>query len=131
MAGFGGNLIQWFDSYLTRRKQRLTVLGATSSTFSVTSGVSQGFMLGPVLFTLYVKDLSNVVEFDKIAMFPDDTILLSTIKTEKTAKTYKKMTWTTCKFGRQCLASRSTTRNAKPNTRPERLRQQLQHTNYL
>ena len=70
MAGFGGNVIQWFDSYLTRRKQRLTVLGATSTIFPVTSGVSQGFMLGPVLFTLYKKDLSNVVEFDKIAIVP-------------------------------------------------------------
>jgi hypothetical protein len=26
MAGFGGNLIQWFDSYLTNRQQRVTVL---------------------------------------------------------------------------------------------------------
>ena len=88
------------DSYLTKRKQRLTVLGATSTTLPVTSGVSQGFILGPVPFTLYVKDFSNVVEFGKIAMFPDDTKILSTIKPEKTAKTYK-MTWTTCKFGRQ------------------------------
>jgi hypothetical protein len=42
MAGFGGNLIQWFDSYLTNRQQRVTVLGATSTTLPVTSGGPQG-----------------------------------------------------------------------------------------
>ena len=68
MAGFGGNLIQWFDSYLTRRKQRLTVLGATSTIFPVTSGVSQGFMLGPVLFTLYTYffQLSKLKRLQKL-----------------------------------------------------------------
>ena len=34
--GFGGNLLRWFRSYLTNRKQRVTVLGATSNPLSVT-----------------------------------------------------------------------------------------------
>jgi hypothetical protein len=39
--GFGGRLLQWFNSYLTDRRQRVTVLGATSDTLPVTSGVPQ------------------------------------------------------------------------------------------
>jgi hypothetical protein len=80
MAGFGGNLIQWFDSYLTNRQQRVTVLGATSAT--LTSGVPQGSIPGPVLFALYVNDLPDAVKFSQVAMFADDTKLFSTIKTK-------------------------------------------------
>ena len=86
MAGFGGKLIQWFNSYLTNRKQRVTVLGATSTTLPVTSGVPQGSILGPVLFTLYVNDLPDAVKFGQIAMFADDTKLFSTVRTENDCK---------------------------------------------
>ena len=81
MAGFGGNLIQWFDSYHTNRQQRVTVLGATSATLPVTSGVPKGSIPGPVLFALYVNDLPDAVKFSQVAMFADDTKLFSTIKT--------------------------------------------------
>ncbi len=86
MAGFGGNLIKWFDSYLTNRQQRVTVLGATSTTLPVTSGVPQGSILGPVLFALYVNDLPDAVKFSQAAMFADDTKLFSTIKSENDCK---------------------------------------------
>ena len=82
MAGFGGNLIQWFDSYLTNLQQRETVLGDTSATLPVTSGVPQCSIVGPVLFALYVNDLLDAVKFSQVAMFADDTKLFSTIKTK-------------------------------------------------
>ncbi|CAB3983378.1 RNA-directed DNA polymerase from mobile element jockey [Paramuricea clavata] len=75
-------LIQWFDSYLTNRQQRVAVLGATSTTLPVTSGGPQGCILGPVLFALYVNDLPDAVKFSQVAMFADDTKLFSIITTE-------------------------------------------------
>jgi hypothetical protein len=72
----GGSLLKWFSSYLTGRRQRVTVLGATSNTLPISSGVPQGSILGPVLFLLYVNDLPDSVTTSKVAMFADDTKLL-------------------------------------------------------
>ena len=47
--GFGGSLLKWFQSYLTDRRQRVIVLGATSDTLPISSGVPQGSILGPAL----------------------------------------------------------------------------------
>ena len=54
-CGFGGNLLRWFRSYLTNRKQCVTVLGGRSNSLSITSGVPQGSILDPALFLLIVR----------------------------------------------------------------------------
>ena len=78
--GCGGSLLKWFTSYLTGRHHRVTVLGATSNTLPISSGVPQGSILGPVLFLLYVNDLPDSVTTSQVAMFADDTKLFSAIK---------------------------------------------------
>ncbi len=81
-SGIGGNLLKWFRSYLTDRRQHVTVLGVTSKTLPVCSGVPQGSILGPALFLLYVNDLLEAPTSSRAAMFADDTKLFSAIKSK-------------------------------------------------
>ena len=81
-AGFGGKLLNWFCSYLSGRRQRVTVLGATSEDLPVTSGVPQGSILGPALFLFSVNDLPEVISSSsRVLMLADDTKIFREIKT--------------------------------------------------
>ncbi|CAB3994357.1 Hypothetical predicted protein [Paramuricea clavata] len=83
--GFGGNLLMWFNSYLKNRQQQTTVLGATSTALPVTSGVPQGFILGPLLFLLYTNDLSSSIVNSNVAAFADDTKIFKVINSRTDA----------------------------------------------
>ena len=77
--GFRGSILNWCSSYLSNRRQPTTVNGVTSRPLKVTSGVPQGSILGPLLFLLYEKHLSDSVNNSTIANFADDTKLFRTI----------------------------------------------------
>ena len=72
-------LHDWFRSHLQGRKQQVAVLGDTSREFSVTSGVPQGSLLGPVSFLLIVDDLPNTVKTSRVACYADDTKIFKSI----------------------------------------------------
>ena len=73
--GITGNLLKWIiQDFLTNRQQRVLINGMSSEWNEVSSGVSQGSVLGPLLFILYVNDIpSEVSSFCKI--FADDAKL--------------------------------------------------------
>ena len=71
--GTRGNLLQWFKSYLENRKQFVQIHTSKSNTETVTCGVPQGSILGPLLFILYINDLSNVTDALFPILFADDT----------------------------------------------------------
>ena len=94
-SGIGDSLLNWFESYLTYHRQRVTVLGVTSSTLPVISGFPQGSILGPALFLLYVNDLPEAALSSRVAMFADDTKLFSAIKSQDdVASVSKLILWT-------------------------------------
>lgn len=74
-AGFRGNLLRWFHSYVSERCQRVTVLGVTSDKLLIIFGVPQGSLLGPALFLLYVSDLPKIIFNSRVTMYADDTKL--------------------------------------------------------
>ena len=63
----------------------MIVLGATSDLLRVTSGVSQGSLLGPTVFLLYVNNLPNNVKSSRVAMFADDTKVFMAIQSPNDA----------------------------------------------
>ena len=63
------------------RQQRVVVNGIKSDWASVVSGVPEGTVLGPLLFSLYINDISADIEFE-IRLFADDCVCYRKIKNE-------------------------------------------------
>ena len=72
-----------FKSYLTNRKSHTIINGVKSSILSITHGVPQGSVLGPLLFLVYIDDLNHVVKHSTVRHFADDANLLYSISSLK------------------------------------------------
>lgn len=76
LYGFRGITNSWFGSYLAGRQQRVLFGDQLSGRLSVNSGVPQGSVLGPLLFLLYINDLSHLNISGEFTLFADDATIL-------------------------------------------------------
>ncbi|BHF62595.1 hypothetical protein SprV_0200558000 [Sparganum proliferum] len=79
--GVRGKLLKWIENFLIGRSQTVRLGGQQSAEVTVTSGVPQGSVLGPILFLIYIDDCIHDLDCD-IAMFADDIKLWTVIRNE-------------------------------------------------
>ena len=81
--GVENNELQWFISYMNNRQQYVEIENIKSTTKTITTGVPQGSILGPLLFLIYINDLALASTKFSPIMYADDTTLLSTLQNFK------------------------------------------------
>ena len=78
--GVRGLALNWFQSYLTDRKQYVLYNNVLSQNLGITCGVPQGSGLGPLIFLIYVNDIANCLTHSKLISFADDTTVFLSSK---------------------------------------------------
>ena len=81
MYGFETRALNFMRDYLRNRTQRCQLKGVFSDRREVIFGIPQGSIFGPLLFLIYINDLSNCLEMTTPKMFADDTNLTAVGKT--------------------------------------------------
>ena len=75
IIGFSDHTVKWFQSYLSNRKFMVNLENSFSEVSSISCGMPQGSILGPLLFLVYDNDMLMAVKCD-LLLYADDTYLL-------------------------------------------------------
>lgn len=86
--GIRNNALNLLKSYLTNRKQYVEIENIQSDTELIHTGVPQGSVLGPLLFIIYMNDISLASPLFNTVLFADDTTLQSTLSSFNISQFY-------------------------------------------
>ncbi len=82
--GIEGNVLKWIQSYLYKRQIRVVIDGECSSWIEINAGVPHGAVLAPLLFIIYINDLSEQTS-NPLKLFADDSSLVAVFDSNKAA----------------------------------------------
>ena len=74
--GIANNELKRFEDYLFGRSQFVQYNSVNSEVESVTCGIPQGSILGPLLFVAFINDLDTVLKKTNLILYADDTVVL-------------------------------------------------------
>lgn len=81
--GLSERSLRWFRSYLAHRQQSVLINGELSEPHTITLGVPQGSILGPLLFNVYINSLPNAVKEIRMILYADDAVLFCDASTRQ------------------------------------------------
>lgn len=73
--GVSPSSLKWFESYIGHRKQQTSCGNELSDALPMIYGVPLGSILGPLLFLVYINNLSDAVKISEVSLYADDTVL--------------------------------------------------------
>ena len=76
--------LAWFRDYLSNRMQIVSYQNKLSSPRTISTGVPQGSILGPLLFVLFINDLPEATAKCSVLLYADDAVLFSSAKDAQT-----------------------------------------------
>ena len=74
--GFRGTVLDWFRDYLSKSTQYVSYTDSKLEIKTILCGVPQGSILGPLLFILYINDITNTSTLLDLILFAADTTIL-------------------------------------------------------
>ena len=87
--GVNGLALTLFRSYLTERRQYVDYNETNSSLEHISTGVLQGYILGPLLFIIYISDIAQSSPYFNFITYADDTTLCGQIAGQIDIETLK------------------------------------------
>ena len=78
--GFRGRTLMWMESYLTNRQQYVNIRKHKSIMYKTDWGIPQGAVLAPILFIIFMNDITHCTSVFDFSMYADDTCLILAIK---------------------------------------------------
>ena len=96
--GVRGDTHRWIQQWLTGRSQRVVVEGESSDAVPVRSGVPQGTVLGPLMFIIYINDISDGTD-SSIRLFADDALLYRVVTNTRDCSKLQYDLHTMCRWG--------------------------------
>ena len=95
--GIDSKVKTWISEWLNNRKQRVVISGTSSDWTHVKSGVLQGSVLGPVLFTIYINDIDKDVVCKVLKLLTTPKCIVRLLPTKM--QNYYKNSYETCTNG--------------------------------
>ena len=114
LFGIKGKLFNWIENYLHNRHQCTIANDVVSDLKAISCGVPQGSVCGPLLFLIYINDISCILKNCKVALYADDTVLYIEHENLDDALTY--MQEDLHLLSKWCTGNKLTINCKKPNT---------------